>query len=107
MGEVPGDWWRRGRRGGEEEEEDDDDDAKGKEDDAKGKEELGFLEFLLPEPTPKSEPGNKQNLGTHRTLALGTRDMCIWAMADQALGLQRLRAPHLIMGFITHKGLFI
>lgn len=67
MGEVPGDWWRRGRRG-EEEEEDDDDDAK-------GKEELGFLEFLLPEPTPKSEPGNKQNLGTHRTLALGTRDV--------------------------------
>ena len=50
MGEVPGDWWRRGR-GGEVEVE---------EDDAKGKEELGFLEFLPPEPTPKSEPGNNR-----------------------------------------------
>lgn len=97
MGEVPGDWWRRGR-GGEEEVE---------EDDAKGKEELGFLEFLPPEPTPKSELGNNQNLGAHRTLVLGTQDMCIWAMAHQAPGLQRLRAPQLIMGFITHKGLFI
>lgn len=65
MGEVPGDWWRRGR-GGEEEVE---------EDDAKGKEELGFLEFLPPEPTPKSELGNNQNLGAHRTLALGTQDV--------------------------------
>lgn len=62
MGEVPGDWWRRGR-GGEGEVE---------EDDAKGKEELGFLEFLPPEPTPKSKPGNNQNLAAHRTLALGT-----------------------------------
>ena len=42
---------RDGGRGGEMEVE---------EDDAKGKEELGFLEFLPPEPTPKSEPGNNR-----------------------------------------------
>lgn len=33
------------------------------EEDAKGKEKPGFLEFLSPEPTPKSELGNKQDFG--------------------------------------------
>lgn len=71
-----------------------------------GKEELGFLEWPLLSQHPRASWAITVNLGAHRTLPWGPKT-CIWAMAHQALGLQRLRAPHLIMGFITHKGLFI
>lgn len=58
MGEGPEDWLGGGW-GREEDEEN-----------AKGKEQPGFLGFLPPEPMSKKELGNKQNLNTHRTLAM-------------------------------------
>lgn len=73
------------------------------EEDAKAKEEPGFLKFLPPEPTSRAELGNKQNLGTHRTLAVDSWDMRFWEMAHQALGLLGLGAPDLTMGLLTYK----
>lgn len=65
-----------GKEGGREEEEED----------SKGKEASGFLEFLSPEPTSWREQGRPQNVGTRRTLALDSRDVHSWVMAQQARG---------------------